>query len=133
MTTSAKPAHHANDQAAAIGTHWLVDLSRVAPATLAQPESLMTTLRSALTAAGITILDERTHSFTGGGFTGFFLLAESHAAIHTYPEHGYAALDLFTCGAADGKSVVDAVIATCERCAATVRTFTRSRTQTRKS
>ncbi len=49
-------------------------------------------------AAGATLLSSSSHIFPGGGFTIVLLLAESHASIHTYPEHGSCFIDLFTCG-----------------------------------
>jgi S-adenosylmethionine decarboxylase len=57
-------------------------------------------LRAAAGAAGATVIDLRLHHFgPGSGVTGMALLAESHISIHTWPEHGYAALDCFLCGA----------------------------------
>jgi S-adenosylmethionine/arginine decarboxylase-like enzyme len=50
------------------------------------------------------------HRFTPAGVTGLGLLAESHLAVHTWPEHGYAAVDLLTCRPA-GTLDVDAVVA----------------------
>jgi S-adenosylmethionine decarboxylase len=56
-------------------------------------------LRAAVAAAGANLLDLRLHHFgPGHGVTGMALLAESHISIHTWPEHGYAALDCFLCG-----------------------------------
>ena len=46
-----------------------------------------------------------------GAFTALYLLAESHLSIHTWPEHGYIAIDVFTCGQSDTQLVVDKVIA----------------------
>ncbi len=48
-----------------------------------------------------TILGELFHAFPGGGVTGVVVLAESHISIHTWPETGYAAIDIFTCGSCD--------------------------------
>jgi S-adenosylmethionine decarboxylase len=56
-------------------------------------------LQDSAAAAGATILDMQLHHFGDGqGVTGVALLAESHISIHTWPEHGYAALDFFLCG-----------------------------------
>jgi S-adenosylmethionine decarboxylase len=52
-------------------------------------------------AAGATLLHIHLHHFTpNGGISGVAILAESHISIHTWPERGYAALDVFMCGAA---------------------------------
>lgn len=48
--------------------------------------------------AGASILGQSFHKFTPRGVTGIVAIAESHLAIHTWPEHGYAAVDIFTCG-----------------------------------
>jgi S-adenosylmethionine decarboxylase len=57
-------------------------------------------LRDAAHAAGASVLEIRLHSFgSGQGVTGVAILAESHISIHTWPEHSYAALDFFLCGA----------------------------------
>jgi S-adenosylmethionine decarboxylase proenzyme len=47
--------------------------------------------------AGATIVSECFHRFSPHGISGVLVIAESHLAIHTWPEHGYAAVDLFTC------------------------------------
>lgn len=56
-------------------------------------------LRDAAAAARATMLELRLHAFgPGQGVTGVALLAESHISIHSWPEHGYAAVDIFVCG-----------------------------------
>jgi len=53
--------------------------------------------RCSLTPIGQPII----HVFPGDGLTGFLLLSESHIALHTYPEHQYIGVDLFSCGKED--------------------------------
>ncbi len=69
---------------------------------LTEPRDAEPILAQAAVTAGATVLDVTTHDFGDrAGFTGVALLAESHISIHTWPEHGYAAIDIFMCGAAD--------------------------------
>jgi len=53
---------------------------------------------AALEASGMTVLDDIVHQFEPQGTTAVWILAESHMAIHTYPEANFIALDIFTCG-----------------------------------
>lgn len=48
--------------------------------------------------SGATIVSDTFHTFSPHGVSGVVVIAESHVAIHTWPEHGYAAVDIFTCG-----------------------------------
>jgi S-adenosylmethionine decarboxylase len=48
--------------------------------------------------AGATIVTQTFHHFSPHGVSGAVVIAESHLTIHTWPEYGYAAVDLFTCG-----------------------------------
>lgn len=69
------------------------------------------TLREAAIAARVTVLGVHLHHFGPGmGITGVALLAESHISIHTWPEHGIAAVDLFVCGLqADAKAGLEVI------------------------
>ncbi len=82
------------------GTHLLVDLwdgERLDDLELAEA-----TLREAVEAVGATLLHVHVHPFTPNhGVSGVAVLAESHISIHTWPEVGYAALDIFVCGECD--------------------------------
>ncbi|WP_419809566.1 adenosylmethionine decarboxylase [Sphingomonas sp.] len=79
------------------GTHLIADLTGCTG--LADVARVDTALRDAVAAADATLLDVRLHHFgEGQGVTGVALLAESHISIHTWPEHGYAAVDIFLCG-----------------------------------
>ena len=55
---------------------------------------------SAARAAGTRIVTETFHRFSPQGVSGAVIITDSHLAIHTWPEHGYAAVDLFTCSEA---------------------------------
>ena len=55
-------------------------------------------VKSAVKEVGLTNLGSRFHQFQPHGVTGFTLLAQSHISFHTWPEFGYAAVDVFTCG-----------------------------------
>ena len=59
-------------------------------------------LRDAMVAAavdcGATVMGESFHHFSPQGVSGVLVIAESHLSIHTWPEYGYAAADIFTCG-----------------------------------
>jgi S-adenosylmethionine decarboxylase len=71
-----------------------------------------TALTDAAAAAGATLLEIRLHGFgEGQGVTGVALLAESHISIHTWPEHGYAAVDIFLCAPRHDLEAALAVIA----------------------
>lgn len=83
------------------GTHLLADLDGVAAALLTDPQAIDALLRRAALAAGARVLHSHFHAFgPGQGVTGVLLLAESHISIHTWPEVGFAAADVFMCGAA---------------------------------
>ena len=57
-----------------------------------------TAMLDAARAAGATIVTQTFHRFSPWGISGVVVIAESHLAIHTWPERGYAAIDVFTCG-----------------------------------
>ncbi|QGZ40446.1 S-adenosylmethionine decarboxylase [Pseudoduganella flava] len=92
----------------AAGTHLLADLSGIAPALLADCGRIEALLRDAALAAGARIVHSHFHPFGPGlGVTGVVLLAESHISVHTWPEHGFAAVDIFMCGAAAPQRALD--------------------------
>lgn len=81
------------------GCHALLDLYACDVAILSDAGSLQTALQEAARAVNATILSAHFHTFgVGGGVTGVLLLAESHISIHTWPEHAFAAVDIFLCG-----------------------------------
>ena len=93
-----------------LGTHLLADLSGVAATHLRDCAALESLLRQAAIEAGAQILHGHFHSFgQDAGVTGVLLLAESHISIHTWPEAGFAAVDIFMCGAARPQVALDII------------------------
>ncbi|QJE03505.1 adenosylmethionine decarboxylase [Massilia forsythiae] len=108
------------------GTHLLADLHEVAPALLRDAGAIDALLRRAALAAGARILHGHFHTFgAGGGVTGVLLLAESHISIHTWPENGFAALDIFMCGAARPRLALAAIEAALQAGRVTLRSVAR--------
>jgi len=81
------------------GVHLIVDLHGAKR--LDDIEHIESTLRRCVEAARATLLHIHLHHFQPSGVSGVAVLAESHISIHTWPEAGYAALDVFMCGSAE--------------------------------
>jgi S-adenosylmethionine decarboxylase len=80
------------------GRHLILDLYECDHALLDDYEELSRLLETALLMSNATILRIFGEKFQPQGVTLLALLAESHASIHTWPELGYCAIDLYTCG-----------------------------------
>lgn len=95
-----------NDTSYAPGKHILLDFFGAKQ--LTNTPQIEAVLREAARACGATVLDITLHSFgEDGGVTGVALLAESHISIHTWPENGFAALDIFMCGNCDSSLAIE--------------------------
>jgi S-adenosylmethionine decarboxylase len=81
-----------------IGKHITVDMYGCTFESLDNLEFVKHAMLTAVSKANMTLLDFTFHKFEPQGLTALALLAESHMSIHTYPELGYAAVDVFTCG-----------------------------------
>ena len=82
-----------------VGQHCILDVYQINDNWLQDAVAIEELLRQAAQAAQAHILTSHFHTFGGnGGVTGVLLLAESHISIHTWPEHHYAAIDIFMCG-----------------------------------
>ncbi|MCX8187891.1 MAG: adenosylmethionine decarboxylase [Nitrososphaeria archaeon] len=82
-----------------LGRHIIAELHGCDPGLLTNLDKGVEALREAVRVSGATYLGEFHKVFEPwGGFTAIIALAESHISIHTWPEYGYAALDIFTCG-----------------------------------
>lgn len=106
------------------GQHALLDVfeaERLSDATF-----LEGAMRDAAGAAGATIIGVHFHHFgEGHGVTGVLMLAESHISVHTWPEHDYAAFDIFMCGAADIAAAIAFIENTFGKARVSVRTLAR--------
>ncbi|HZW05225.1 MAG TPA: adenosylmethionine decarboxylase [Anaerolineaceae bacterium] len=80
-----------------LGEHFICDLSDCDRILLLDSERARDLFAQAVRDSGLTIVSEGFYRFNPHGFTCFLLLAESHASLHAWPEHGYCAIDLFTC------------------------------------
>lgn len=87
------------------GVHLIVDMWDAER--LDDIEHVEATLRRCVEAACATLLHIHLHHFSqNNGVSGVAVLAESHISLHTWPEHGYAALDIFMCGDTDPNAAV---------------------------
>jgi S-adenosylmethionine decarboxylase len=75
-----------------------VELRDCNPEILKDLSKVKDALVSAAKEARATIIDVSFHEFNPFGISGMVVIAESHLSIHTWPEYGYAAVDVFTCG-----------------------------------
>lgn len=82
----------------ALGKQLLLELKGCDPGILDDQERLRATLIEAAREVGATVVGDSFHRFQPYGITGIIAIAESHLCIHTWPEYGYAAVDVFTCG-----------------------------------
>ena len=80
-----------------VAQHYLVECSGVSKKLLNNPRALEKLCLSFLRSARVTVLHTHFHQFTPYGVTGISIVAESHLAIHTWPEFNYCAIDFLTC------------------------------------
>jgi S-adenosylmethionine decarboxylase proenzyme len=80
-----------------LGKHLVAELWGRSPHLLNSPDHVRDSLLAAARRGKLTVLSVDVHTFSPHGVTGILLLAESHMSIHTWPEYGYAAFDVFTC------------------------------------
>jgi len=87
------------------GTHLLIDFWGAD--NLTDLDLMETCFRKCVDVCGATLLHIHMHHFTpNGGISGVAVLAESHISVHTWPERGYAAFDIFMCGAAQPEKAI---------------------------
>ncbi|NJC25720.1 adenosylmethionine decarboxylase [Neolewinella antarctica] len=85
----------------ALGRHVLLELYDCDADLLKFPPDSERILLGAAAAMGATVMGSHFHAFPTHGVSGVVIIAESHLTVHTWPEHGYAAVDVFSCGVLD--------------------------------
>ncbi len=83
---------------AGVGRQVVLDLYGCATEHLDDVDWVCATMLEAARVADATIIESVFHKFSPWGISGVVVIAESHLAIHIWPEHRYAAVDVFTCG-----------------------------------
>ena len=81
-----------------LGLHLLLELRECNPRLLNDIDYIRQSLLNTAQEVGATVVGESFHRFSPQGVTGILAIAESHISIHTWPEYGYAAADIFACG-----------------------------------
>lgn len=92
------------------GKHFIASYYDCDIEALSDTKALEKVITDSVVASGATILGTNVHYFSSEGFTMVFLLSESHASIHTYPEHRSCFVDLFTCGDRCSSELFDALL-----------------------
>ena len=82
----------------ALGRQLLIELKDCNVEVLNNQDYLRQCLHEAAERIGATVVNECFHAFSPYGVSGVLVISESHICVHTWPEHGYAAIDIFTCG-----------------------------------
>jgi S-adenosylmethionine decarboxylase len=93
-----------------MGKHYLLNLYNCSFVLLDDEQYLIKLLESAAVLAGATVVQTVSKKFKPQGVTVICLLAESHISIHTWPEEGKAAVDLYTCGSSNPKLGCDMIV-----------------------
>ena len=89
------------------GEHYLIDFHDCDPNLIKFADPIRKIVLRAAKECGATILQQFFHQFEPEGVTGVVMIAESHISIHTWPENGFAAVDIFSCGEMRPQVAVD--------------------------
>ncbi len=95
---TASNVYHVDTKAKYLGQHVLAEFFECDPNILNNAQKVESLMIDAALECGATIVQKCFHMFSPHGVSGVVIISESHLAIHTWPELGYAAVDLFTCG-----------------------------------
>jgi S-adenosylmethionine decarboxylase len=81
-----------------LGKHIIAEVYFENAEILNDDKKLVEAMELASVRGGMTVITSSSHKFAPHGATAIVMLSESHVSIHTWPEYGYAALDIYTCG-----------------------------------
>lgn len=91
----------------ALGIHTILEFEGCPYERLADSGEVEQAFREAARRSNATVVDSLFHYFNPHGVSGVVVIAQSHFSVHTWPEHGYAAIDFFTCS--DGVDISVAI------------------------
>lgn len=94
-----------------LARHTLLELHDCNPVLLRDSAALEPIVADAVRKAGGTIVAQMFHDFSPHGATGVIVIAESHVAIHTWPENAFAAADIFSCSDTLDHAMIEAQLA----------------------
>ena len=94
----------------ALGRHVLLELYQCPVELLKAGDELEGFMKAAAERMGATVVTSNFHQFSPYGISGVVIIQESHLTLHTWPEHQYAAVDIFTCGDIDLEAGIEYLI-----------------------
>ena len=89
-----------------LGRHLLAEFYDCETDALNDPGQIERLMNEAARLSGATVVQSVFHMFSPHGVSGVVVVEESHLAVHTWPEHSYAAVDYFSCGEVDCDAAV---------------------------
>ena len=89
-----------------LGRHLLAELYHCEAGLLNDPDQIEQLMNEAARLSGATVVQSVFHTFSPHGVSGVVVVEESHLAVHTWPEHRYAAVDYFSCGEVNSERAV---------------------------
>lgn len=92
------------------GTHMIIEAAGCSKDVITTPERIEQIFKEAARVANMTIKASHFFRFSPTGVSGAVIIAESHISIHTWPEEGYAAIDVYTCGESDPERAVEYIL-----------------------
>jgi S-adenosylmethionine decarboxylase len=99
------------------GTHVIADIVGIHPVTIRDNHTILRGMDAGLAHCGATLCGLQVKPFEPAGLTVVYMLSESHASVHTYPERNALFFDAFTCGSTcDPEAFLDALVATLGPC-----------------